>query len=93
MIRGSALKLARGYACIACDGDQSVTYSGGVKGEREREGEIEEGRGRVLGEKVARRRVGGFLLKRACKVTHGGNGVHGSAACYDPDILFRFGGE
>lgn len=87
MIQGSALKLAWGYACIACDGDQSVTYSGGVKGERE--GEIG---GRGLGEKVARE-CGGFLLKRACKVTHGGNGVHGSAACYDPDILFRFGGE
>ena len=33
---------------------------------------------------------GWFLLKAACKVTHGGNGAHGSAPCYDPDILFRF---
>lgn len=27
-------------------------------------------------------------MKPSCKVTHGSNGVHGSAPCYDPDILF-----
>lgn len=67
----------------------AIKVSRTVAGLKEREGEIG---GRGLGEKVARE-CGGFLLKRACKVTHGGNGVHGSAACYDPDILFRFGGE